>query len=251
MGTVTNTRAVIETTEYDDIRLSEWFDFDPTAGPWMAYRPPTDLFRLISWNQFPPCSFVYRRDALADVGYYDDTLPVLGDWDFNLRFFLRHRVDHLPLALAYYHHRTEARRGLANSVQGEQLHEQVRLRLLERYLRADLEQGVLGVGFLSNLLYDLRQTGSAQHAATDSLDHRLRGLEESVDRLGEQIGRLLVDRSAALNAPGPCSSASARTESGQDHRLSASERAQRLGRDLQDGARRLLSGQRRERPDPS
>ena len=193
MGTVTDSRVVLETTDGNDIRLSESFDFDPTAGPWMAPRPPTDLFRLISWNQFPPCSFIYRRDGLDEVGYYDESLPVLGDWDFNLRFFLRYPVEHLPQTLAFYHHRPSNRDGSGNSVHaGEDLHEQVRLRLLERYLRQDLDKGVLGVGFLSNLLYDLRQTRTSEQAAYGDLRIRLERMETSINALSDQLGHFVV-----------------------------------------------------------
>ena len=194
MGTVTNTRVVLESTEYGDVRLSQWFDFDPLAGAWMPYRPPTDLFRLISWNQFPPCAFVYRRDALDDVGEYDESLPVLGDWDFNIRFLLRHRVGHLPLPLAYYHHRTDSSAGLGNSVHaGEDLHERVRLELLERYLRRDLEQGKLGVGFLSNLLYDLRQARSAEGTAQEELARRLDRIDDSLKQIADRLDRIASD----------------------------------------------------------
>jgi len=199
MGTVTDARVVIEATEYGDIRLSEWFDFDPTAGPWMARRPPTDLFRLISWNQFPPCSFVYRRAVLDEVGLYDETLPVLGDWDFNLRVLLRYPIDYLPQPLAYYHHRADSDDKFGNSVHSnEDLHEKVRIQLLDRYFRADLDRGILGVGFLSNLLYDLRQTRTADRSAYEDIQTRLSRLEKSVSTLDERLDGTLASLGAML-----------------------------------------------------
>jgi len=34
----------------------------------------------------PPIAFLYERAAGEAVGHYRIDLPVLGDWDFNLRF---------------------------------------------------------------------------------------------------------------------------------------------------------------------
>lgn len=56
-------------------------------------------------NLFPPISFVFRRSVYDKIGGFDEDLPVLGDWDFNLRFLALGDIAVLPVELAYYHHR--------------------------------------------------------------------------------------------------------------------------------------------------
>lgn len=195
MGVVTDTRAVYEDTDYGDIRFLESFDFDPLADvrtaaePGRPSRAPNSLFRMLSGNQFPPCAFVYRRAALDEVGMYDEGLPVLGDWDFNIRFLLRYEILHIAEPLAYYHHRIGRAGRDGNSVsRAEDLHDRVRSQLLDRYLRRDLEQGVVGVGVLANLLHQLRSERAEDVAARHQLMARLDSMDQAIDALSRAAG---------------------------------------------------------------
>jgi len=61
--------------------------------------------QMAAENQFPPISFLYRRDVVEEIGLYDEGLPVLGDWDFNLRFLSRFDIAIIGERLANYYHR--------------------------------------------------------------------------------------------------------------------------------------------------
>ena len=50
-------------------------------------------------------SFLYRRSLFDEIGGYNEDLPVLGDWFFNIEFLLHADIKILPRALSYYHHR--------------------------------------------------------------------------------------------------------------------------------------------------
>jgi glycosyltransferase involved in cell wall biosynthesis len=67
-------------------------------------------------NQFAPIAFLFRRSAYEELGGYDESLPVLGDWEFNLRFLARHDIAALPDFLANYHHRPASKNSYGNSV---------------------------------------------------------------------------------------------------------------------------------------
>jgi glycosyltransferase involved in cell wall biosynthesis len=189
-GAVADATVVLERLVAGAPETVATFPFDPTPGAWMTRRPPTDLYRLIGWNQFPPCAFVYRRAVIDEIGGYDESLPVLGDWEFNLRFFARHPVVHVAEPLAFYHHRVDDDPALANSVHaGEDLHERVRLEILQRSLRADLEKGALGVGTLANLLYDLRQDRTAMHQSLEKLHEQVQGLNATISVLADRVDR--------------------------------------------------------------
>ena len=67
-------------------------------------------------NQFAPIAFLFRRSVYDEIGGYDESLPVLGDWEFNLRFVARHDIAALPDLLANYHHRPASTNSYGNSV---------------------------------------------------------------------------------------------------------------------------------------
>lgn len=72
-----------------------------------------DIASMAEVNLFPPIAFLYRREVFDEIGGYDEDLPVLGDWDFNLRFLARYEIGVLSQALANYHLRP------ANTATGE------------------------------------------------------------------------------------------------------------------------------------
>jgi len=93
------------------------------VGPVEKFRRPFPAFDAVQFmelacrNLFPPISFLFRRDLYDRLGGYDESLPVLGDWDFNLRFLLKADIGVVPERLANYHHRDlEPDRASGNSV---------------------------------------------------------------------------------------------------------------------------------------
>lgn len=108
------------------------------------------LVQLTQRNLFPVNAFVYEREAAAAVGGYRAHLPVLGDWDFNLRFVTQFDVDVLPQPLARVHQRPAATAG-ANANSAPALHRAWDARLRNAWLRDDLAAGRLGIGLLANL----------------------------------------------------------------------------------------------------
>ena len=93
----------------------------------------TDLsfWDVLQQNRFPPISFLFRRSLCDTVGPFNENLPVLGDWEFNLRVLARHRLVVLPEALAFYHHRlSPADPAHANSITGgDARHREIEKRL--------------------------------------------------------------------------------------------------------------------------
>jgi glycosyltransferase involved in cell wall biosynthesis len=60
-------------------------------------------------NSFPPIAFLYDRRAAATIGNYRSTIPLLTDWEFNVRFAERFGVGAIPDTLAYWHRRKVVR----------------------------------------------------------------------------------------------------------------------------------------------
>ncbi len=109
---------------------------------------------LAQFNHIVPNGLVYRASLHEEVGPYDETLPVLGDWEFYLRV-IRHRdIRLLAEPLAFWHKRPAAGQtgAYANSVIGaEGLHHETEAAIRNRYLRADMDAGLIGMGTLMTL----------------------------------------------------------------------------------------------------
>ena len=99
---------------------------------------------MIGGNTFPPIAAVFRRSLLNAVGNFDASLPVLGDWEFNLRAVTVGEFAFVAERLARYHTRTpESDAVSGNSITvGEELHRSVKLQLQDRWLNEPAVNGV-------------------------------------------------------------------------------------------------------------
>lgn len=126
---------------------------------WMPDLKVINLYRQCIDNQMTPITFLYRRRAYEELGGYDESLPVLGDWDFGIRFLQKYDVEYLDpgFALANYHHRKYISGSETNNSfgSGTEKHRYYSNKLMNKYLRQELAEGRLGVGYImSGLKYD-------------------------------------------------------------------------------------------------
>jgi glycosyltransferase involved in cell wall biosynthesis len=76
-----------------------------------------DTARLLSRNSIPVNTLLVRKSAVDAIGPFNAALPVLGDWDFNLRILLVGDIATIDRPLAYYHWRRSGEQGAyGNSV---------------------------------------------------------------------------------------------------------------------------------------
>ncbi|MEM6997326.1 MAG: glycosyltransferase family A protein [Patescibacteria group bacterium] len=122
----------------------------------IRYMPDVDsisLYRQCYENLLTPILFIYSREVYETVGKYDDTMTVAGDWEFGIRFLSRYDIEYLDpgFALANYHQRVNRR----DNSYAQHSHRQQITRVTNKYLRRDLENGSLGLGYIINKLrYD-------------------------------------------------------------------------------------------------
>lgn len=152
-GVTTHSMRVEEVIQGDQVLRQREELFNPSL--WTV-----SLFRMASRNMFPPISFLYRRVVLDEIGHYREDLPVLGDWEFNLRFVARYEIGVIRLPLAYYHHRMTLKDG-AYSNSGLDKHRFYETLLRNEWLRNDLKSQSLGFGLLANLGVDLEDLSLA------------------------------------------------------------------------------------------
>lgn len=109
------------------------------------------LADMLQRNLFPPISFLYRRDAFEGIGGYDESMAVLGDWDFNIRLLLQGDIGVWPEALANYHvrvgavHSSADRNSITPGATAQQLAD---VAYRNRVLRRDVAEGRVSLGFL-------------------------------------------------------------------------------------------------------
>jgi len=120
---------------------------NPEAGP-------VRLVDLAYRNFVPVNGFLYRRSVYDEINGYDESLPVMEDWDFVLRIVRKYDVLKTNRAVSEYFVRPTLDNGagpLGNSIIAEhQLHEEWNTRIRNRYLRADLDNKEVGLGHMMN-----------------------------------------------------------------------------------------------------
>lgn len=173
-GVVTLTTKVIEEIRDESIIIKEFQSFN--EGLMSVYM--VDLARN---NLFPPISFVFRRSVIEKIGYYNEKLPVLGDWEFNLRFLEKFDIGVIYKNLAFYHHRPEQKGSLGNTIyDGISKHLEYDAIVSNSLIRKDLKNGELGIGLLVALG---RQTSSI-----DGINQNLNVKFTKLSKLANKFG---------------------------------------------------------------
>lgn len=184
-------------------------DFVETGrAPFWGHLPAITIQDLLVINRVVPIGLLYRRRLHDELGWYDETLPVVGDWEFNVRVASRHEIELLDEPLAYWCQRPDATGAAANSIfdlQGRHLQHDLKVRAAA--IRDDLARGAnLGPYlFQAHLAHDLsRQVDHRADRVADQLEalnRRFDALDErldAVDRQLERLARLVAHRSNPL-----------------------------------------------------
>lgn len=140
MGVVARTDKVTETVRGGEIIELKKERYLQDVSALSIYRQCID-------NQMTPIAFLYKRVAYEELGGYDDSLPVIGDWEFALRFLLKYDVCYLDpgFSLAYYHHRPAKE---AENSFSKHSHRYYFNKVANRYLREEISRGHFGPGYI-------------------------------------------------------------------------------------------------------
>lgn len=124
---------------------------------------------MIGNNTFPPIAALFRRSVIDKVGLFDSTLPVLGDWEFNLRAVTVGDFVFHSERLANYHTRTtDSDVAAGNSITvGQNLHKDIKQQLQSRW---DNEpgNGVMSKGEMSRRAYAQMEADDAARNAAEA-----------------------------------------------------------------------------------
>ncbi|GAA3944316.1 hypothetical protein GCM10022230_13310 [Pseudoclavibacter caeni] len=175
-----------------------------------------DASRMAISNQGVPISCLYRRDLHDEVGLYDESLPVVGDWDFYLRVLTVTTIGFIDgEPLAFYHQRPKGSAGTAGNTVNEwaDLHQQIDRLVRERHFLADVQARGWGDRLVRAKLFEQQAQSLHEHlhSATmavlarqneieKNLDIRLDQLNQNVQKLAQQLSAL--QQVTEANTPG-------------------------------------------------
>ncbi|MFD1198956.1 glycosyltransferase family A protein [Brucella gallinifaecis] len=144
------------------------------------------ISRMVCINRFVPISFLYLRSVHDDIGLYDESLKVCGDWEFYLRFLRKFDIDKVVDYLANYHIRELSDDEAAiNSVKKQFDHQYHDMLIRNRLIREELNRGDFGYAGLITLgaqmwdtetkLYGIEQKGREAFELKDRVLRKLNG----------------------------------------------------------------------------
>lgn len=157
-GIITHTNAVHE--YIDGERVIEKFRY--SFNGWVR---TVTLTRLCASNFIPPISFLFERSVFSEIGFFDEKIHPVEDWEFYLRFLAKFDIGLLPAHLANYHFRTEGANIYANTVTlGIERHRMIMSALRNNLIREDLSSGKFGLGYLVALSSSAPFAGQLKHS---------------------------------------------------------------------------------------
>ena len=138
------------------------------------------LFDLLRFNTCVPISLLIRRSALDAVGLFDESLPVTGDWECNLRLAAHGGIGFIDgVPLAYWHQRPASTGPLGNSVvDSAGLHRIMDRQVRDRALRGYVGEAGLGLPlyltrFLDDRFDEVRDSLQSLSSRTNELERQL------------------------------------------------------------------------------
>lgn len=149
MGVITHSYKVYESVVNEVIKEKKRKPFN------FEIKSVIGMYDMLKNNLFSPISFVYRACVYKEVGYFDETLQVLEDWEFNIRFLMKHDIHVIEKPLANYHIRVQNNidQAYKNTITSKKrIHQKYDTIIRNRYLREDLKNNELGIGTLMNIL---------------------------------------------------------------------------------------------------
>ena len=174
-------------------RVVERYERENSDGEFEVYEerifhdglPGMGLQFLFRTNRAVPIGILYRRSLHELVGFYDESLPVVGDWEFNMRAASVADILLVDEPLAYWSLRPDAEGAEANSVKRQADHARFDSLVRARAIREDLQAGARPGAYLyqAHLAADLERRVIDGHDLTrESLDI-LRSIESRLERI--------------------------------------------------------------------
>ena len=174
-------------------RVVERYERENADGEFEVYEerifhdglPGMGLQFLFRTNRAVPIGILYRRSLHELVGFYDESLPVVGDWEFNMRAASVADILLVDEPLAYWSLRPDAEGSEANSVKRQADHARFDSMVRARAIREDLQAGARPGAYLyqAHLAADLERRVIDGHDLTRESLNILHSIESRLERI--------------------------------------------------------------------
>jgi glycosyltransferase involved in cell wall biosynthesis len=196
MGVVAATDLVVEKIENNSVKKISASRLHPELEN-------INLYKMCFENYAAPINFIYRRSVFDEIGYYDESLGGVADWDFGLRFLLKYDIDYLKTseALAFYHHRPPGSGKDVNSV-FTSTHRNLENLIVNRYLRKEIASGKFGLGYIMNSLRHQQEQNEKynslyEHELQMQVDHLTNLINQNTQQINN-IQKIIEQRFGAF-----------------------------------------------------
>jgi glycosyltransferase involved in cell wall biosynthesis len=159
--------------------------------PYNPHLLDVTLFRMAggAGRYLQPNAILFSSSLRDEVGLFNEELPVIGDWEYNVRVLQKFDFYVVPEIHACYHHRVHTTGVLANSIFACSADHQLQYtKRLNQALREDLQHGRCGLGFLMNAARTLTEQ-----------DHEMRELKKNTEALKIRLEEMQTSLSQKSN----------------------------------------------------
>ena len=163
------------TLVYEKIERGRTYEL--SRALWPHGRNVVDFRSMLVDNMSPPICLVFRRSVVDSIGGFNGFLPVLGDWEFNVRLLLLGDIGFVDRPLANYHHRVAGHNSIYSNtvVDGNSSHKRQNILLRNSMLRSALAERPEMLGLLQPIL------------------HALADLERRMEHIGTRTDKPAID----------------------------------------------------------
>lgn len=160
---------------------------------WSANRETIDFTKILYANLFPPISLLMRSSLLQSIGLFNTALPVLGDWEYNLRIMTQGDIAFISNNLAFYHHRVSGGLSAYSNTVTMQLdqHQLYNTLLRNQWLRDSLQHSPHLLGLMQGLIFVNGSPAAHQQQNIEGLLHQINQRLERVEITSAWVHKLL------------------------------------------------------------
>ncbi|MCO6544984.1 MAG: glycosyltransferase family 2 protein [Gilliamella sp.] len=167
---------------------------------WGYWRDDVDISILLKGNITPPICLLIRMDVAKSIGPFNADLPVLGDWDYNLRLFRCGEILTLDEKLAFYHHRVNATSIYGNSVHaGVNKHKLYAIRYKNALVRKSFQESQGNYGLLQILLLEQDKNLNEIRKLANQLGNSIEHLNQQLMLSNQEVKKILNERVTIYN----------------------------------------------------
>lgn len=168
---------------------------------WNLWSRQIQLQDLLTRNTIPTISLLIRRNVLQHLKGYAEMMPVLGDWDFNIRLLLLGDIGTIDRKLAYYHQRTSRDAAASNSVSsGLERHYEYWRKYRNSLTRRALAENPSAVGLLNPILTKIDELKQHQEYDLAKIQTSLDSLHQAIQRLEGFLNTAVHESQAQVQA---------------------------------------------------